>query len=76
MCQLTPKQCSSHHSGADQAVQAWSLETYEQLARVHAHQQAVLGLSLSEDNTLLFSCGVDSVVNVSRHWHPKTRLKV
>lgn len=29
-----------------------------------AHHQSVLGLSLSEDRKLLFSCGVDSVVNV------------
>lgn len=45
-------------------MKAWSLDTYEQLARVRAHYQSVLGLSLSEDKKFLFSCGVDSVINV------------
>ncbi|KAK5078684.1 hypothetical protein LTR64_002901 [Lithohypha guttulata] len=43
---------------------AWSLETYEQHARIKAHHQSVLGLSLSDDHKLLFSTGVDSIVNV------------
>lgn len=33
---------------------------------VHAHQESVLGLYLSEDKSLLFSSGGDSVVNVRR----------
>jgi di- and tripeptidase len=32
---------------------------------VHAHEESVLGLYLSEDGNLLFSSGGDSVVNVS-----------
>lgn len=42
----------------------WSLETYELLATVPAHKESVLSLSLSEDRTLLFSTGADSVVNI------------
>lgn len=45
--------------------QAWSLETYDLALSVHAHKESVLGLYLSEDGTLLFSSGGDSVVNVS-----------
>lgn len=45
-------------------MKAWSLDTYEQLARVRAHYQSVLGLTLSEDRKYLFSCGVDSIINV------------
>lgn len=51
-------------SSTHQTTQAWSLDTYEQLARIKAHHQSVLGLSLSEDRKLLFSCGVDSVIIV------------
>ncbi|KAJ5773341.1 Peptidase M20 [Penicillium paradoxum] len=43
---------------------AWSLETYDLVASVHAHKESVLGLYLSEDGDLLFSSGGDSVVNV------------
>jgi di- and tripeptidase len=32
---------------------------------VHAHEESVLGLYLSDDGNLLFSSGGDSVVNVS-----------
>ncbi|KAJ9608786.1 hypothetical protein H2200_006557 [Cladophialophora chaetospira] len=42
----------------------WSLETYELLASVPAHQESVLSLALSEDRTLLFSTGADSIVNI------------
>jgi di- and tripeptidase len=44
---------------------AWSLETYELVLSVHAHQESVLGLYLSEDGDLLFSSGGDSVINVT-----------
>lgn len=40
------------------------LDSFEQLARVKAHYHSVLALTLSDDETLLFSSGVDSVVNV------------
>ncbi|ERF74948.1 hypothetical protein EPUS_05156 [Endocarpon pusillum Z07020] len=57
--------------GGDIAV--WSLETFEKVFTVHAHAESVLALFLSEDKQLLFSSGVDSVVNV---WsaHNLTRL--
>ena len=42
----------------------WSLRTYEQLARVVAHNGAVLGLAISADGKLLFSCAGDAIVNV------------
>ncbi|KIW78052.1 hypothetical protein Z517_07885 [Fonsecaea pedrosoi CBS 271.37] len=42
----------------------WSLETYELLATVPAHKESVLSLTLSDDKTLLFSAGADSIVNV------------
>ncbi|PGG99564.1 hypothetical protein AJ80_09331 [Polytolypa hystricis UAMH7299] len=48
---------------------AWSLDTYEQVLSVEAHQESVLGLYLSEDKSLLFSSGGDSVVNV---WSTRT----
>lgn len=45
-------------------IAAYSLETYELLATVYAHEESVLGLALSEGNDLLFSTGADSVVKV------------
>lgn len=46
--------------------QAWSLESYALVLSVKAHRESVLGLFLSQDGTLLFSSGGDSVVNVSK----------
>lgn len=46
------------------SIVVWSLETYELLASVPAHKESVLSLALSEDRTLLFSTGADSVVNI------------
>ncbi|KAG5300088.1 WD domain-containing protein [Histoplasma capsulatum G186AR] len=48
---------------------AWSLDTYELILSVKAHQESVLGLYLSDDGSLLFSSGGDSVVNV---WSTRT----
>ncbi|PGH14313.1 hypothetical protein AJ79_03135 [Helicocarpus griseus UAMH5409] len=48
---------------------AWSLDTYELILSVRAHQESVLGLYLFEDGSLLFSSGGDSVVNV---WSTRT----
>ncbi|PLB55571.1 Zn-dependent exopeptidase [Aspergillus steynii IBT 23096] len=48
---------------------AWSLETYDLVLSVHAHQESVLDLYLSEDGDLLFSSGGDSVINV---WSTRT----
>ncbi|OOQ86633.1 WD repeat protein [Penicillium brasilianum] len=48
---------------------AWSLDTYELILSVHAHEESVLGLYLSDDGNLLFSSGGDSVVNV---WSTRT----
>jgi di- and tripeptidase len=45
-------------------IAAYSLETYELLANVYAHEESVLGLALSEGKELLFSTGADSVVKV------------
>lgn len=46
------------------ASQAWSLENYDLVLSVRAHQESVLDLYLSEKGDLLFSSGGDSVVNV------------
>lgn len=55
----------TEEASADQCLnQVWSLERYEQVFKVHAHAESVLSLSLSEDKQLLFSSGVDSIVNV------------
>ncbi|KAF9888667.1 hypothetical protein FE257_008425 [Aspergillus nanangensis] len=48
---------------------AWSLETYDLVLSVHAHQESVLDLYLSEDGDLLFSSGGDSIINV---WSTRT----
>ncbi len=47
----------------------WSLKTYELLSTIHAHRQALLCLSLSEDGQLLFSSAGDAIVNV---WSTRT----
>jgi di- and tripeptidase len=44
--------------------QAWSLNTYQLLLSVQAHQEGVVSLYISSDGQLLFSGGADSVVNV------------
>lgn len=51
------------------SIVVWSLDTYEVLATVPAHKESVLSLALSEDKSLLFSTGADSVVNV---WSTQT----
>ncbi|KAI9371617.1 hypothetical protein BJX61DRAFT_17489 [Aspergillus egyptiacus] len=48
---------------------AWSLENYDLVLSVRAHQESVLDLYLSEGGDLLFSSGGDSVVNV---WSTRT----
>ncbi|THC92331.1 hypothetical protein EYZ11_008200 [Aspergillus tanneri] len=48
---------------------AWSLETYDLVLSVHAHQESVLDLYLSDEGDLLFSSGGDSVINV---WSTRT----
>ncbi|KIV80675.1 hypothetical protein PV11_08160 [Exophiala sideris] len=55
------------------SITVWSLETYELLATVPAHQESVLSLTLSEDKSLLFSTGADSIVNV---WSTQTLQRV
>ncbi|KAK5198616.1 hypothetical protein LTR92_001087 [Exophiala xenobiotica] len=55
------------------SITAWSLETYELLATVPAHKESVLSLALSEDRSLLFSTGADSIVNV---WSTDTFQRV
>lgn len=45
-------------------IAAYSLETFELLADIQAHEDSVLSLKLSDDHSLLFSTGADSVVNV------------
>ncbi|KIW49944.1 hypothetical protein, variant [Exophiala xenobiotica] len=55
------------------SITAWSLETYELLATVPAHKESVLSLALSEDRSLLFSTGADSIVNV---WSTDTLQRV
>lgn len=45
-------------------VSAYSLDTYELLSSIFAHDESVLSLTLSDDHELLFSTGADSVVKV------------
>ena len=45
-------------------VTAYSLDTYELLSSIEAHEASVLSLALSDDHELLFSTGADSVVKV------------
>ena len=45
-------------------VQVWSLETYQLWKTISAHNNGVLGLSVSQDGKLLFSSGADAIVNV------------
>ena len=50
--------------------QAWSLNTYQLLLSVQAHQEGVVSLYISGDGQLLFSGGADSVVNVRARNEP------
>ena len=45
-------------------ISAYSLDTYELLSSISAHDESVLSLTLSDDHELLFSSGADSVVKV------------
>jgi len=45
--------------------QVYSLESFERLAVIEGHRGSVLGLCLSQDQTLLFSSAGDRIVNVS-----------
>ncbi len=45
-------------------ISAYTLDTYELLSSVTAHEESVLSLTLSDDHELLFSAGADSVVKV------------
>lgn len=56
--------CQQRKNSNNLTLQVWSLETFEKAYTVHAHAESVLSLYLSEDKQLLFSSGVDSVVNV------------
>ncbi|RMZ75153.1 hypothetical protein DV737_g5430, partial [Chaetothyriales sp. CBS 132003] len=45
-------------------IAVYSLETYDLVSTVHAHEESVLGLTLSDDHRLLFSSGADSTVKI------------
>lgn len=45
-------------------IAAYSVDTYELVSAVQAHEDSVLGLHLCSQHDLLFSTGADSVVNV------------
>ncbi|ETN39811.1 uncharacterized protein HMPREF1541_06037 [Cyphellophora europaea CBS 101466] len=45
-------------------VAAYSLDTFELVSSVQAHEESVLGLHLCSRHDLLFSTGADSIVNV------------
>ncbi|RMD43424.1 hypothetical protein DV735_g1788, partial [Chaetothyriales sp. CBS 134920] len=45
-------------------IAAYSLQTYDLVSTVHAHEESVLGLTLSDDHRLLFSSGADSTVKI------------
>ena len=51
----------------------YSLRTYEKKAVIEGHRGSVLGLHLSQDQTLLFSCSGDRIVNI---WSTKTLKRV
>ena len=55
------------------SILAWSLETYDLVLSIHTHHESVLGLYLSDDGSLLFSSGSDSVVNL---WSTRTFEKL
>lgn len=44
--------------------QVYSLDTYERRRVIEAHRGSVLGLCLSQDQSLLFSSATDPIVNV------------
>ena len=50
-------------------IAVYSLDTYELLSTVHAHEESVLSLTLSEDHRILISSGADSTVNI---WSVRT----
>lgn len=64
-CLLSFREFSSVELAGSDLLKAWSLETYDLILSVYAHKESVLSLFLSEDGSLLFSSGGDSVVNVS-----------
>lgn len=47
----------------------FSLDTFERIADIHGHTGSVLGLCLSDDESLLFSTASDRLINV---WDTKT----
>ncbi|KAG0637865.1 hypothetical protein HOY80DRAFT_222734 [Tuber brumale] len=47
----------------------WSIETFQLVKSVHAHQGSVLCLYLSDDQSVLFSSAGDAIINV---WNAKT----
>lgn len=49
---------------ADVDAKVWSLETYELLASITAHEGSILCLFLSADRKVLLSSGGDAIVNV------------
>lgn len=51
----------------------YSLDTYERRRVLEAHRGSVLGLCLSQDQTLLFSSATDPIVNV---WSTSTFLRL
>ncbi|KAG8532737.1 uncharacterized protein KY384_002614 [Bacidia gigantensis] len=48
----------------DGEIIVWSLDTYQHIARIRAHKQSVLCLSLSGNGRLLFSSAGDAILNV------------
>jgi di- and tripeptidase len=63
-CPCTHFRARGAQSGALTTGQAWSLNTYQLLLSVQAHQEGVVSLYISDDGQLLFSGGADSVINV------------
>ncbi|KAL8689258.1 MAG: hypothetical protein Q9218_005031 [Villophora microphyllina] len=48
----------------DGEILVWSLDTYERLASIKAHNRSVLALYVSKEHGLLFSSACDAIVNV------------
>ena len=57
-------QCKVYAGTQDGDLIIWSLDTYDELARLRAHRGSVLSLWLFEDGQYLFSSGGDAMVNV------------
>ena len=62
----------STHAATDR-FKVFNLDTYDRRAVIEAHRGSVLGLCLSQDQTLLFSTATDPILNV---WSTQTFIRL